>query len=143
MRNLLRLIFELVFLLLVGIGPAASAPPATQAQCELHGGTWDTKHRFLANGYCVLDNENACKNRGGKWTRVCLAGALSCVISYSDGHKACTDGSQCMARLCLYRGTNYDAEGNLVGSCKADDIPCGGGGTTVKAGKLVTTPVAD
>lgn len=139
---LLRIIW-LVVLVFIGTGSVVSASPATKVQCEIEGGTWDTQHRLLPNGYCILDSEPACRERGGKWSRVCLAGALSCVVSYEDGNKACTDGNQCMAKLCLYRGKNYDAEGSLVGSCKADDVPCSGGGAAVQAGKLFMKPIAD
>lgn len=91
--------------------------------CASTGGTWDVDH-MRPNGHCIRDTAAMCSARGGKWTRVCMAGALMCVVPTVDANKACRSGRDCK-QGCLDVGNEPDAEGLITGRCKSDTNPCG------------------
>jgi hypothetical protein len=56
--------------------------------------------------------------------RVCMMGALDCVIRYRDGGKRCSDGKECAGGKCVYEGQR-PATANASGACVRDSNPCG------------------
>jgi len=52
-----------------------------------------------------------CKNSGGSYEGVGLAGNSMCIITYKDAGQSCTNSSQCEGR-CIYDGRNSNGELN-------------------------------
>lgn len=49
----------------------------------------------------VLSPKISCESKGGIWGTIGLDQKASCNLPTTDGGKACTDGSQCQAGVCI------------------------------------------
>jgi len=68
----------------------------------------------------------ACAAKGGSWRRICLRGDWSCVMTYKDAGKTCTDGDQCESKQCRFVGDKVPKPGmEAKGACWRNTDPCG------------------
>jgi hypothetical protein len=75
-----------------------------------------------------------CEAAGGAVQRVCLAGALACVVPFADAGRSCSDSSECEG-LCLVEEGNWEPGALVVGACQEDSNPCWCA-SEVKQGKI-------
>lgn len=101
------------------VAPVPEAPPAAQ-----------------------IADEASCKIAGGDWRPICRMQTLSCVITYPDAGKACTDGDDC-AGNCEGAVTGAAGAGQpATGVCSTNSDPCGCH-TFIEDGKATATLCAD
>ncbi|RZJ96375.1 MAG: hypothetical protein EON88_07915 [Brevundimonas sp.] len=84
----------------------------------------------------------ACAARGGEIRRVGRMQSEQCVILYSDGGKACTDGDQCQGDCRVEGNTPIKDRDNAAGVCTADSNRFGCF-TTIEDGKAGATLCVD
>jgi hypothetical protein len=105
---------RLILIIAAFILASCAQPPGAPAT----GGavaTWD--------GTPAEDDPQACTARGGTMQRICLQGKLTCVETYKDAGKPCTDKSQCLGQ-CRYSGSAAPGA-SVVGECQRTSDPCG------------------
>lgn len=66
-----------------------------------------------------------CLAEGGFVQRAGMMGYEGCYRRFKDGGKTCTDGAQCLAGRCDYKGKGDETASALTGRCAADNIPFG------------------
>jgi hypothetical protein len=131
---------------LLGLLACTGLPPSARSvaaqKCVAQGGTWDSGHVRIPEGYCAKGTPAQCQAAGGRWERVCMMGTLACVKPYPDAHKACADGRECAGRRCLMAPGALPQTVPQVGRCIANDNPCYFG-INLENGRPVPTAVAD
>jgi hypothetical protein len=89
-----------------------------------------------------IADEASCKTAGGDWRPICRMQNLSCVITYPDAGKACSDGDDC-AGNCEAPVTGAPAVGQpATGVCSTNSDPCGCK-TGIEDGKATATLCVD
>ena len=86
--------------------------------------------------------EAACKSLGGTMQPQGMSGCLSCVQQYSDGGKACRDGSECQGYCKGWMDMDKTKGGDFVGECAYDDSIFGCY-TIIEEGKQVSGGCTD
>ena len=79
-----------------------------------------------------------CEKAGGEWRAWCTPAVKSCVMSWPDAGKACSDSSECASNTCMVDATLHCDENKqciepvipltgtiAVGVCKGMDVSCG------------------
>jgi hypothetical protein len=79
-----------------------------------------------------------CEKAGGEWRAWCTPAVKSCVMSWPDAGKACSDSSECASKTCMVDATLHCDENKqciepvipltgtiAVGVCKGMDVSCG------------------
>jgi hypothetical protein len=66
-----------------------------------------------------------CLAEGGFVQRAGLLGYEGCYRRFKDGGKSCSDGAQCLAGRCDYKGKGDEAASGLRGQCASNNIPFG------------------
>ncbi|MCF8504510.1 MAG: hypothetical protein K9G59_06310 [Caulobacter sp.] len=62
---------------------------------------------------------------------------MTCIVSYRDAGKACTDGSQCLGKRCTGEFENKPDANPATGACAATNNPFGCQ-TIIRDGKAAT-----
>lgn len=88
------------------------------------------------------DDAAGCAARGGVMKPVCRMQKMTCVLTYEDGGKACSDKKDCTGE-CIYEGDESAAKREPVtGVCQRTSDPCGCR-ARVSGGKVMTTICVD
>lgn len=79
-----------------------------------------------------------CEKAGGEWRAWCTPATESCIMSWPDAGKACTDSSDCASKTCMVDTTLVCDENKqciepvipltgtmATGICKGMDVSCG------------------
>ena len=79
-----------------------------------------------------------CEKAGGEWRAWCTPAVESCIMSWPDAGKACSDSSECASKTCMLDLTTHCDENKqciepvipltgtiAVGVCKGMDVSCG------------------
>ena len=110
-----------VLALMTGAVAACTAPAAPRAVAVSEAVVPDTpRGRDLAP-----EARARCLAEGGFVQRAGMMGYEGCWRRFKDGGKTCTDGGQCLAGRCDYKGKGDETKNDLVGRCAADNIPFG------------------
>ncbi len=109
-----------------GARPAEAAPPAAAGRPPAAAPAAD---------------EASCRTAGGDWRPICRMQKPACVITYKDGGKSCSDGSQCQGD-CVAEITIAAAVTPATGKCSTSSDPCGCK-TLITDGKTAATLCVD
>ena len=88
--------------------------------------------------YSDYGTQPDCEKAGGEWRAWCTPAVESCIMSWPDAGKACSDSSDCASNTCMVDTTLYCDENKqciepyipltgtmAVGVCKRMDVSCG------------------
>ncbi|HVH44976.1 MAG TPA: hypothetical protein VM925_21635 [Labilithrix sp.] len=88
------------------------------------------------------DAAAACTARGGTMRPVCMVQQMTCVVTYADAGKSCSDKENCTGE-CIYEGDeSAPKRGPVAGVCQRTSDPCGCR-AVVRAGKVMPTVCTD
>lgn len=69
--------------------------------------------------------EAECAAKGGSIRPVCRTQTPTCVVTYTDVGKTCTDDADCQGKCLLAGDPPADRTQQVEGTCQADSDPCG------------------
>ncbi len=113
------------------IAVACTAPASTdQAETPFIG--IDGKPLVTADGaidssvqQALTADPAACAKAGGELKPVCRMQRPMCLITFSDGGKACSDGAECGSGRCVAAASDAPATTPTKGICAPTNDPCG------------------
>lgn len=103
---------------------------------EVTVNTPDTSH-LKPSLFSDYDSQPDCEKAGGEWIAWCSPATKSCVMSWPDAGKKCTDSSECASKTCMVDLTTVCQDGKCTdpvipaqgtkatGVCKDMDVSCG------------------
>jgi hypothetical protein len=123
-------------LLLFALAACTPPKPPTEGSGE------PSQSMISAEAAAAIKDPAECAAKGGSIRPVCRMQNPTCVLTYADVSKACTDDSDCQGKCILAGDPPADRNTPVTGECQADSDPCGCR-TEVKGGKAQDTICVD
>jgi hypothetical protein len=113
--------------------PVESTEPSSRVTVTTPDNS-DVKPRLFSD----YGTQPDCEKAGGAWRAWCAPATESCIMSWPDAGKACSDSSECASNTCMVDTTTHCDENKqciepvipltgtiAVGVCKGMDVSCG------------------